>query len=104
MQPDGLAFFAFHLPNYVLAAIMYTMMARLVLMGFFTPDSQNYIWRGFVRVTDPVLALVRLVTPAAAPIALVLVFAALWMLVARVAYLVLMLQLGLLPTSGGGAS
>ena len=43
----------FHIPNFVLAAVMYTLLGRLVL-GFFVPENwDNYIWRGFKRVTDP---------------------------------------------------
>jgi hypothetical protein len=76
------------IPNYVLAALMYTLLGRFVLSFLFQPDSQNYIFRAFVRVTDPVLFLVRPITPAAVPPPVLLIFAAIWMLVLRVVMIV----------------
>lgn len=72
------------IPNYVLAALMYTLLGRFILSFMFPPDSKNYIYRAFVRLTDPVLALVRPITPAAVPHLVLLVFAAIWILVARI--------------------
>ncbi|WP_436642537.1 YggT family protein [Microbaculum sp. FT89] len=72
------------IPNYVLAALMYTLLGRFILSFMFPPDSRNYIFRAFVRLTDPVLALVRPITPAAVPHLVLLVFAAIWILVARI--------------------
>ncbi|MCT8970665.1 YggT family protein [Microbaculum marinisediminis] len=72
------------IPNYVLAALMYTLLGRFILSFMFPPDSKNYIFRAFVRLTDPVLALVRPITPAAVPHLVLLVFAAIWILVARI--------------------
>ncbi|MEJ8570990.1 hypothetical protein [Microbaculum marinum] len=76
------------LPNYLLAALMYTLLGRFILTFVFAPESRNYIFRAFVRLTDPVLALVRLVTPAAVPHLVLLVFAAIWMLVLRILFIV----------------
>ncbi len=51
------------------------------------PDSSNYIWRFFCRITDPVVAAVALVTPkAAAPVVLWL-FGVVWLFWLRVALL-----------------
>ena len=87
----------FHLPNFVLAALMYTVAGRL-LLGFMVPENwDNYIWRFFKRATDPVLRVVRYVTPDALPSPVVLVFAVLWLMVMRVAYFLLLLNLGLAP-------
>ena len=59
----------FHLPNFILAALMYTLLGRALLGLIVQPDSQNYIWRFFCRVTDPVVGIIALVTPkAAAPV------------------------------------
>ena len=49
-----LAYWYFHLPNFVLAALMYTLLGRAVLGLIVGPDSSNYIWRFFCRITDPV--------------------------------------------------
>ena len=41
----------FHIPNLVLAAVMYTLLGRLILSFFVPPDWKNYIWRAFVKIT-----------------------------------------------------
>lgn len=83
-----LANWYFHIPNYVLAAVMYSFVGRFILSIFLAPDSKNYILRAFVRITDPMLAPVRFITPAIVPHMVVLIFAALWTLVLRFALLV----------------
>lgn len=92
-----LPYWYYHLPNFVLAALMYTLLGR-VLLGFFVdPDSPNYIWRFFCRITDPVVALVGLVTPKAAPPLVVWLFAFVWLFWARVLLLYGFLVLGIAP-------
>ena len=50
-------FWYFHLPNFVLAALMYTLLGRAILGVIVGPqNSSNYIWRFFCRITDPVVA------------------------------------------------
>jgi uncharacterized protein YggT (Ycf19 family) len=98
-----LQYWYFHLPNFVLAAVMYSLLGRIILSFFAPPDWKNYIWRAFVRITEPVVRLVRLITPAVLPDILVLVFAFFWMMAARLALLALLASLKLLPaTSAGG--
>lgn len=75
---------AVQIPNYVLAALMYTLLARFILSFLFAPESRNYIFLAFVRLTDPVLAAVRVITPAAVPHLILLIFAAIWMLFLRI--------------------
>ena len=66
-----IAYWYFHLPNFVLAALMYTLLGRAILGLSSTTNSQNYIWRFFCRFTDPVVRAVAVVTPkAAAPVIL----------------------------------
>ena len=91
----------FHLPNFVLAALMYTLLGRALMGLFLDPQSQNYIWRFFCRVTDPVVALVALVTPKAAIPVVVWLFAVVWLFWLRVALLYLFLWLGAVPRLGG---
>lgn len=89
----------FHIPNFVLAAVMYTLMGRLVL-GFFVPENwDNYIWRFFRLITDPFVKIVRLVTPQVLSHPVVIVFAVLWLMAIRLAYLVMLINLGLGPSS-----
>ena len=83
---------------------MYSVLGRLYPLVFCSTEWRNYIWRAFVRVTDPVVRLVRLITPAVLPNVLVLVFAFFWLMAARLALLALLASLNLLPTiaAGGG--
>jgi YggT family protein len=94
------AYWWFHLPNLLLSALMYTVLGRFVLNFIFDPDSKNYIFRAFIRVTDPVVRAVAFVTPAAVPPMVVLLFAALWLLSARVALYLLVASLGVAPPTG----
>ena len=91
----------FHIPNFILAALVYTFMGRLVLSFFVPYDWDNYIWRAFRGLTQPVLVVVRSVTPAILPDVVTLVFSILWLMVARVAFAVLLGAFGLLPPLGG---
>jgi uncharacterized protein YggT (Ycf19 family) len=89
----------FHIPNFVLAAVQYTLIGRLVL-GFFVPDDwDNYIWRFFRLVTDPVLRIVRPITPKLLADKIVLIFCVLWVMMLRLIYLVTLINLGLGPTT-----
>jgi uncharacterized protein YggT (Ycf19 family) len=88
----------FHLPNFVLAAVMYTLIGRLLLSFFAPPDWKNYIWRAFVRITDPVVRPARFISPAVLPDPVVLIFATLWLMLIRVGFFALLANLALLPT------
>ncbi len=93
------SYWYFHIPNFVLAAIMYTLIGRLVL-GFFVPENwDNYIWRFFRLVTDPFVKLVRFVTPQVLSHTVVVVFGILWLMAIRLVYLVTLINLGLGPSS-----
>ncbi|HJU31740.1 MAG TPA: hypothetical protein VJ740_09800 [Hyphomicrobiaceae bacterium] len=87
----------YHLPNFVLAALMYTLLGRALLGLIVQPDSSNYIWRFFCRITDPVVAAVALVTPKAAPPVVVWLFGVVWLFWLRVLLLHIFLQLGAVP-------
>jgi hypothetical protein len=87
----------FHLPNFVLAALMYTLLGRAVLGPIIGLDSTNYIWRFFCRFTDPVVAAVAVVTPKAAPPVLIWLFGVVWLFWLRVGLLILFAALGATP-------
>lgn len=78
-------------PNFILAALMYTLVGRALLGLFVPPDSPNYIWRFFCRVTDPVVALVALVTPKAAVPVVIWLMGVVWLFWLRVGLLYLFL-------------
>jgi hypothetical protein len=94
----------FHLPNFVLAALMYTMLGRFLLSLMVDADSPNYIWRFFCRITDPVVAVIAAVTPKVVPPALLWLFGFVWMFWLRVAFHYTLLLLNLAPRAAGAAS
>jgi YggT family protein len=92
-----LSFWYFHLPNFLLAVLMYTLLGRALLGLIVGPDSTNYIWRFFCRLTDPFVGLIAYVTPkATAPVVLWL-FGFVWLFWLRVGLLHLFLALGAVP-------
>ncbi len=93
----------FHLPNFILAALMYTMLGRVLLGIFLDADSPNYIWRFFCRITDPVVALVARVTPKVAPPVILWLFGVVWLFWARVVLHYALLVLNLAPKLPGAA-
>lgn len=96
-----LTYWYFHLPNFILAALMYTMMGRVLLGLIVDPDSTNYIWRFFCRITDPVVAAVAFVTPRSAVPVVVWLFAFVWLFWLRVLFFFLFAVAGLVPRIGG---
>jgi hypothetical protein len=92
-----LVYWYFHLPNFVLAALMYTLLGRVILGLVVQPEASNYIWRFFCRITDPVVAVVALVTPKAAAPVIVWLFGVVWLFWLRVLLLNVFLILGVVP-------
>src|SRR5262245_11270031 len=90
----------FQLPNFILAALMYTLLGRALLGLFVESDSQNYIWRFFCRLTDPVVYAVALVTPRAAPPVVIWLFGVVWLFWLRVGLLYIFLFMGAVPRAG----
>lgn len=92
-----LSLWYYHLPNFALAALMYTLLGRALLGLIVQPDSSNYIWRFFCRITDPVVAAVALVTPKAAPPVVIWLFGVVWLFWLRVLLLNVFLYFGAIP-------
>jgi hypothetical protein len=93
----------FHLPNFVLAALMYTMLGRVLLGLMVDADSPNYIWRFFCRITDPVVALIAMVSPKTVPPVVLWLFGFVWLFWLRVVFHYALLMLNLAPRLGGAA-
>jgi YggT family protein len=91
------SYWIYQLPNFILAALMYTLLGRVLLGLFVDPDSPNYIWRFFCRITDPFLAAIALVTPKVTPPVIVWLFGFVWLFWLRVGLLYLFLLLGAVP-------
>ncbi len=87
----------FHVPNFLLAALMYTLLGRVVLQFFVEEDSSNYIWRFFCNVTDPFLRLIRPVTPKAVSPGVLWLLAFVWVFWLRVLFVYVYAVFGLLP-------
>jgi hypothetical protein len=98
------AYWYFHLPNFILAALMYTMLGRFLLGLMVDADSPNYIWRSFCRITDPVLAVISIVTPKVTAPAVLWLFGFVWMFWLRVILHYTLLLLNLAPRVAGAAS
>lgn len=92
----------FHLTNYALAVLMYTMLGRFALSVILKPDSPNYIYRWFLRLTEPVVRAIRFVTPSYVHDKFVPLCGFFWMGAARFAFYVVMFMVGLAPKLSGG--
>lgn len=102
-MPDNplLTYWYFHIPNYLLAILMYMALGRLVLSFFFSAGSTNVIYKSFCVITDPVVIPVRAITPLIAPHQLVLLFTFFWMFLIRVVFAMVMTANDLIPTVPG---
>jgi uncharacterized protein YggT (Ycf19 family) len=97
---DNASFWLFTIPNFILAAALYTILGRYVLSLVFKPDSDKVIWRVFSQITDPVLNAVRVITPAMVPNGMVMLFSVFWLVMARILLLILAILFGFLPKLG----
>ncbi|MBI3452062.1 MAG: YggT family protein [Rhodospirillales bacterium] len=87
----------FHLTNYALAALLYTLLGRFLLGVLLPPDSPNYIYRWFCRLTDFVVRWTSFITPAYVATRYVPLAAAFWLAAVRLALYIVLYQFGLLP-------
>lgn len=92
----------FHVPNLVLAALMYLIAAYFVLMLAFgwTQHAQGAFLRVFHGIVNPVLRMVRVLTPRIVPNGLVPVLAVVWLAALRVLWYWGFLAAGLRPKIG----
>jgi hypothetical protein len=92
-----LNYWYFHLPNFLLAALMYTLLGRVLLALIVQPDSSNYIWRFFCQFTNPVVAAVAYVTPKATAPVVIWLFGVVWLFWLRLLLLNVFLISGVAP-------
>ncbi len=90
----------FHIPNYLLALMTYLFIGRFALAALVPGEWDNYIWRNFCKVTDPVLRMIDFITPRIVPGAFVVLLAAFWMLLLRIVFFTAMTYFGLAPSAG----
>jgi YggT family protein len=94
-----LDYWYYFVPDYALAVVMYTILGRMALSLFLEPDSPNYIWRFFCRVSDPAVALFARVTPKATAQIVLWGFSFVWLFWLRFVLRVGCAAAGLLPTA-----
>jgi uncharacterized protein YggT (Ycf19 family) len=87
----------FHVPNLILVALIYALIGRCVLSLIFGWHSDRAIMRIFNRITDPVVKVVGAITPRIVPTGLLIVFAVVWLFVARVALFFGLAVMGVRP-------
>lgn len=87
----------FHLPNYAFALLFWTLIGRFMFALFLPPESPNYIYRWFRRLTDWLMPAVRFITPSMLPPLVLAPIAAFWVSLVRVAYFASLYAAGLAP-------
>jgi len=83
MPGDGdLSYWYFLLPSWLLAALIYLLFGRLILAAALRVD--NPLMRVLAVLTNPVVKPVAAITPRVVPLPLVMMFAIMWLLSARI--------------------
>lgn len=95
-----LTYWYFHIPNLLMAALIYTLLGRYLLALFFRRRPDVVILRVFATVTDPVLRAVRVITPAVVPNGLLMIFAIGWLMAARMFWFLTCVAAGMQPSAG----
>ncbi len=91
------SYWYFHFPNYAFSVLFWTLVGRFMFAVFLPPDSPNYIYRWFRRLTDWLMGPVNFVTHPIMPAVVLPLVAAFWVAVARVAFFMAMYAAGLTP-------
>jgi uncharacterized protein YggT (Ycf19 family) len=93
----------FHIPNLVMAALIYTLIGYFVLalvFGYFKRDDA-VILKVFASIANPVLGAVRFVTPQIVPNGVVPIFAIAWLMALRMFWFLTCVAAGMRPQIGG---
>lgn len=97
-----LQFWWFHIPNLLMAAMIYTLIGRYALELIFARRNQDaVILKVFRSVTDPIVRIVRFVTPAIVADGVVVIFSILWLFALRMAWFLAAVMLGMRVGGGG---
>lgn len=99
------SFFAhwyFHVPNLIMAALIYSLIGRYLLELFFAGKPDVVILKVFRQITDPVVLLTRSVTPAIVPQGLVVVLAVVWLMALRMFLYLTIIAAGVKPFLNAG--
>jgi uncharacterized protein YggT (Ycf19 family) len=93
----------FHVPNLIMAALIYTLIGRYLLELMFAKNPNAVIVNVFRQITEPVVNLVRAITPAIVPNGLVVVFAIVWLMALRMFLYLTIIASGVKPFLGAGS-
>jgi len=91
------SYWYFHFPNYAFAIPFLTPTGRFMFALFLSPDSPNYIYRWFRRLTDWLIRPVAFITPSIVPPLALSPIAAFWVAIVRVVFFVVLHAAGLTP-------
>jgi YggT family protein len=91
------AYWPYYIPTYILLAAIAYLLARAILSLFVRPDSLNVVWRMLVVTTEPILRVVRKVSPPFMIEGLMPVVAAGWLLMIWFVFRELMASVGMVP-------
>lgn len=83
-QQSFWAHWYFHVPNLLMAAMIYTLIARYLLELVFARQPDAVMLHVFRAVTNPVVNVVRCITPAIVPAGVVILFAVVWLFALRI--------------------
>lgn len=92
----------FHVPNMIMAALIYTLVGRYLLELFFARKQEAVILKAFRQVTDPVVRFIRMLTPAIVPDGLVVVLSIVWLMALRMFLYLTIIAAGVKPFLGAG--
>lgn len=90
----------FHIPNLIMAALIYTLIGRYLLELLFSKKPDAVMVKVFRQVTSPVVGAVRFVTPAVVPDGLVIVFSIIWLMALRMFLYLTIIAAGVKPFLG----
>jgi YggT family protein len=96
-QDIWFSYWYFHLPNYALSVLFWTLIGRFLFGLVLRPDSPNYIYRWFRRLTDWLIRPVAYITPSIVPPLALAPVAAFWVALFRVMFFIALHAAGLTP-------
>jgi uncharacterized protein YggT (Ycf19 family) len=91
------SYWSYYLPTYVILTAVAYLLARAILSLFIKPESANIVWRILVVTTEPILRVVRWITPPFMVEALLPLVATGWLLLIWYFFRELMASQGLVP-------
>lgn len=90
----------FHVPNLILAALVYSLIGRYLLELLFASKPEAVLLRTIRQITNPVVKAVGAVTPRIVPHGLVVVLAIVWLMALRMFLYLTIVALGVKPFLG----